>query len=194
MNILQNILQRIITFIQFILVFIYLIFDEIIWDRLIVPIYRYISSLKILHTLEHKLLATDRHIIVVLFIALFAIVEILGIVAAGIALSGNVILGVVLYLGKIPIAAFTFWMFGVVKSQLMTFGWFNISYDKMEAMISWIKSTNAHKTIMSKLHNIKIHIKNILSLINEQLPNSKNGFIEKTKLIYIIIKKNISKK
>lgn len=193
MKIFQSIFKQIITIIQFVLVFIYLIFDELIWDRLIVPINRYISSLRILHTLEHKLLITNRHLIVVLFIGLFAGVELLGIFAAGVALGGNVVFGIILYLAKIPIAAFTFWMFGVVKSQLMTFVWFKISYEKMEEIISWIKSTNAYKIIISKLDDIKLRIKDILSLIKEQLSNSKNGFIARTKLIYTIIKKTLHK-
>jgi hypothetical protein len=193
MNILQIIFTRIITIFQFILVFTYLIFDELIWDRLIVPINRYISSLRILQTLEHKLLATNRHILVVLFVGLFAVVELVGIVAAGIALSGNVVVGIILYLSKIPIAAFTFWMFGVVKPQLMTFGWFEISYEKLEEIIAWIKYTNSYKIIMSSLYNIKSKIKVIFALIKEQLPDSNGGFIARTVLIYTIIKKTINK-
>jgi hypothetical protein len=193
MKILQIIFNRTIAIIQFLLVFVYLIFDELIWDRLIVPINRYISSLKLLHSLEQKLLITNRYAIVVLFVGLFVVVELVGIVAAGIALSGNVVIGIILYLSKIPIAAFTFWMFGVVKAQLMTFGWFKLSYEKLISAIWWIKSTNAYKIIMLKLHTLKSKIKLIFSLIKEQLPQSKGGFITRTVLMYTIIKKTINK-
>lgn len=193
MKILQIILNRIITILQFILVFTYLIFDELIWDRLIVPINRYIASLRILHTLEQKLLTTNRVTIVILFVALFVIVELVGIIAAGIALSGSLVVGIILYLSKIPIAAFTFWMFGVVKPQLMTFGWFELSYEWLMSAILWIKSTNIHKIIMSRLHNIKFKIKVIFALIKEQLPQSRGGFVARTVLMYTIIKKTINK-
>jgi hypothetical protein len=193
MKILQIILNRTITIFQFLLVVVYLLFEELIWDRLIVPIDNYISSLKILQSLEQKLLATNRVVIVILFVALFVVVELVGIVAAGIALSGNVVGGVLLYLSKIPIAAFTFWMFGVVKIQLMTFGWFKLSYEKLMSAIEWIKSTSAYKTIMLRIHNLKLKIKAIYKLIKEQLPQLNGGFIEKTRLIYTIIKKNINK-
>lgn len=193
MKTLQIILNRTITIFQFLLVIVYLLFEELIWDRLIVPIDNYISSLKILQSLEQKLLVTNRVVIVVLFVALFVVVELVGIVAAGIALSGNVVGGVLLYLSKIPIAAFTFWMFGVVKTQLMTFGWFKLSYEKLMSAIEWIKSTNAYKTIMLRIHNLKLKIKAIYKLIKEQLPQLNGGFVAKTRLIYTIIKKNINK-
>lgn len=193
MKTLQIILNRTITIFQFLLVVVYLLFEELIWDRLIVPIDNYIASLEILQSLEQKLLVTNRVVIVILFVALFVIVELVGIVAAGIALSGNVVGGVLLYLSKIPIAAFTFWMFGVVKAQLMTFGWFKLSYEKLMSAIEWIKSTNAYKTIMLRIHNLKLKIKVIFALIKEQLPKSRGNFIARTILIYTIIKKNINK-
>jgi hypothetical protein len=68
-------------------------------------------------------------------------VETVGIVAGGLIVSGKLLIGIGLYLAKIPIAVFTFWMFKVVKLQLMTFDWFRASYDMLERILDFIKNS-----------------------------------------------------
>jgi hypothetical protein len=140
-NFFKNILNKLLLFLQFSLVFLYIIFEEIIWDLIAVPVYRFLESFNVIQKLDIRLRSANRYVILIVFILLFVMVETVGIVAGGLIVSGKLLIGIGLYLAKIPIAVFTFWMFKVVKLQLMTFDWFRASYDMLERILDFIKNS-----------------------------------------------------
>jgi len=95
----------------------------------------------------------------VLFLALFTQVELLGIFALKLIGTGKVIAGMTLYAGKIPVAAFTFWLFRVAKEKLMTFGWFKQAYDIVISIIERIKLSAIHQSIAVRLKAVKEWLK-----------------------------------
>jgi len=151
--------NKLISLLQLILVIIYIIFEELIWEGIAKPIYEAIHSLKILQKVETKLQDVNPSVILVLFVVLLAIVEIFGIYAGILFVSGKILLGLGLYLSKIPIAAFTFWLFRVTEDKLMQFGWFKWLYEKMMAGIAWLKSREIYKETMERLKSFKVTIK-----------------------------------
>ncbi len=74
-------------------------------------------------------------------------------------LEGKVLHGALIYAGKIPIAAFTFWLFRVSKSQLLEFAWFEKSYLWTMALIEKLKSSEVYINIKAKATEIKSYLK-----------------------------------
>jgi hypothetical protein len=180
--------NKIISLLQLILVLIYIIFEEIIWEGVAKPIYEAIHSLEILKKIEIKLQTVSPSVILVLFVGLLSIVETFGIYAGILFVSGQVMLGLSLYLSKIPIAAFTFWLFRVTEDKLMTFAWFKWLYDKMMSGIDWLKSRQVYIATMQRLNRVKTKIKHALKKIKEKYFSNEGTFTLKIKRIYKMIK------
>ena len=73
--------KKILNIFLTIFVFSYIIFEELIWERLAKPIFSYISTLELFRDLEPKILALNSYIILFIFLIPFVIVELLGIYA-----------------------------------------------------------------------------------------------------------------
>jgi hypothetical protein len=147
--------RKFINILLTVLVFIYLVLEELVWERIAEPIYEFIRELKVLHKVELVILKLNRYTLLVFFLALFAIVELLGIIAIGLFAEGQVLIATVVYIGKIPIAAFTFWVFKVAQDKLLTFAWFKFCYEKMLAVLLKIKTSAVYLNIKTKMAGMK---------------------------------------
>jgi hypothetical protein len=152
---LKKIAQHLLIVIQFILVFLFILFEEIIWEGLAEPIYRKIESLRITQRVEKLLQGFNSHILLVLFMVLLLGVEGAGLLAGFFFVKGYILFGLLLYIAKIPIAGFTFWVFKVSKKKLLRFGWFNWAYEKLMAGIEWLKETEIYQTSREKMTMLK---------------------------------------
>jgi len=181
---LSGIKYKLIVILQLLLVITYIIFEELIWEGIAKPIYEAIHALKILQRLEAKLKYFNPSMILIIFIHLFAIVEAFGIYAGVLFVSGQMFLGLVLYISKIPIAAFTFWLFRVTEDKLMQFGWFKWVYEWIMRAIDWIKTSEIHRKTLEHLVQTKRSIK----VFKEKYFSGKSPFIEKMKQLYTRLK------
>jgi len=161
MSIIRKILNKMIILIQLPLVLLFIIFEEVIWEGIARPIYVKIKSLKILKKFERVLENTHRGVILSLFIVIFTIVETAGIMAGVLFIKGQILFGLGLYLTKIPIAGFTFWLFKVTKSKLLSFGWFEWIYNKMMIFFSWLKGKDIYIDTIIIVKSIKEYLKYI---------------------------------
>jgi hypothetical protein len=177
---LSAIKHKVIVLLQLLLVIIYIIFEELIWEGIAKPIYEAIHALKILQRLEAKLEDLNPVMILVIFILLFAIVEAFGLYAGMLFVSGQMVLGLVLYLSKIPIAAFTFWLFRITEDKLMQFGWFKWVYEWIMKAIDWIKSSEIHQKTVAYMVQFKMRIK----VFKEKYFSGTSPFLEKMKQLY----------
>ena len=159
MNFLQKIAQRLLLVLQFILVFIFILFEEIIWEGIAKPIYEKIQSLKILQKLKSTIAHSNRYIILTVFLVLLLTVEAAGLLAGVFFVQGYIVFGLALYMAKIPIAAFVFWLFKVSKTKLLSFAWFEWSYKKLMAGLAWLKDLDIYKTTMEYISKLKSKIK-----------------------------------
>ncbi len=155
----KKIIHKIMLPVQLVLVLLFILFEETIWDGIAKPIYSYVRSLRLLKTLEHKLGLLDRRIVLVLFLLLFVAVEGAGLLAGVMMVQGLVVSATLLYLSKIPIAAFTFWMFRVCEEKLLSFGWFSWSYEKIILFVDWIKSIPIYKNTTQYAKQTKAWLK-----------------------------------
>jgi len=190
---LSTIKYKLISLLQLILVLIYIIFEELIWEGIAQPIYEAIHSLKILQKLEAKLQHVNPSIILVIFVLLLSVVEAFGIPAGMLFVSGQVLLGLGLYLSKIPIAAFTFWLFRVTEDKLMTFGWFKWLYDKMIGAIDWLKSRVMYVKTMERLKSVKEGVKKSIKVFKTKYFSKESPFMTKVKSLYKTIKASLKK-
>ncbi len=190
---LATIKNKLISLLQLILVIIYIIFEELIWEGIAKPIYEAIHSLKILQKVEAKLQHVNPSIILVIFVLLLSVVEAFGIYAGMLFVSGQVLLGLSLYLSKIPIAAFTFWLFRVTEDKLMTFGWFKWLYEKMMAAIDWLKSREMYVKTMERLKAVKERIKKVVKTFKAKYFSKESPFMTKVKSLYKTIKASLKK-
>ena len=179
--------QKIVNIFLTILVFIYIIFEELIWDRLAKPIFSYISDLELFRNLEPKILALNTYLILFIFLIPFIIIELLGIYAGILFVSGNILLGIVLYLSKIPVAVVIFWFFNITKDVLLQFRWLNFIYKNLILIIEKIKHCKIYVMIQHKASIVKDEIKKLFF-------TSKTDFKQKVIDIYKFLKDKINKK
>ncbi|CAA6810417.1 MAG: Unknown protein [uncultured Sulfurovum sp.] len=185
--------NRLISLLQLLLVLVYILFEELIWEGIAKPIYDAIHSLKILQKIEHKLQAANASVILFIFTVLLIIVEAAGIYAGMLLVSGQVFIGVVLYVSKIPIAAFTFWLFRVTEDKLMQFGWFKWLYDWLIRGIEWLKSRSVYKKTMQQLKAIKAVLKEMIQRFKLKYFSKESPFIKKIKDMYKTLKSSLKK-
>jgi hypothetical protein len=185
--------NRIISLLQLLLVLIYIIFEELIWEGIAKPIYEVVHALKILQKIEVKLQSVNPSVILVLFIVLLAIVEAFGIYAGMLFVSGQIILGLSLYLTKIPIAAFTFWLFRATEDKLMQFGWFKWIYERIMRGIEWLKSLQIYRDTMVRLKKIKKNLSLFKNEIKEKYFKEETPFVKRLKRYYKNIKESLDK-
>lgn len=190
---LTTIKNKLISLLQLILVIIYIIFEELIWEGVAKPIYEAIHALKILQKVEAKLQHVNASIILVIFVLLLGTVEAFGIYAGMLFVSGQVLLGLGLYLSKIPIAAFTFWLFRVTEDKLMTFGWFKWLYEKIMDAIDWLKSREMYVKTMERLKRVKAGIKKSVHAFKVKYLSGESPFMIKVKRLYKTIKASLKK-
>jgi len=184
-----NVKNRLISLFQLLLVMIYIIFEELIWEGVAKPIYSAIHSLKILQKLEVKLQSINAYLILVVFVSLLLLVEMFGIYAGMLFVSGQVLLGLLLYISKIPIAAFTFWLFRATEDKLMQFAWFKWLYERIMHIIAWIKSREVYISTMQRLKEFKQMFKRWKS----RFFSKESRFMLKLKKIYHSIKSTLRK-
>lgn len=177
-------LKKLINIVLTLLVFIYIIFEELIWESIAKPIYDYFHSLKILQKLQTYIEKLHRVIILIIFLLMFAQVELLGVVAAIMLAQGKAYTAVAMYVGKIPIGVFTFWMFKISREKLMTFGRFKSSYDYIMNIIDKIKDSDIYKNIKIKTNELRVNIKKL----NLKYFGNRSLFKERISRIYSRIK------
>ncbi len=154
-------LKKLINIALTLLVFIYIIFEELIWESIAKPIYDYFHSLEILQKLQTYIEKLHRVIILIIFLLMFSQVELLGIVAAIMLAQGKAYTAVAMYVGKITIGVFTFWLFKVSREKLMTFDWFKSSYDYIMSIIDKIKDSDIYKNIKIRTGELRVNIKKL---------------------------------
>jgi len=190
---LHAIKNRLISLLQLLLVILYVIFEELIWEGIAKPIYEFIHSLKMLQKVERKLQNVNASVILVIFLLLLIVVEAFGIYAGMLFVSGQVLLGLSLYIAKIPIAAFTFWLFRVTEDKLMEFNWFKWLYERIMRGISWLKSLEIYIEGMKRLVIIKGNVKATVKRFKERYLSKESPFITKLKYLYRTIKASLKK-
>ena len=186
----KRLLRRSVLLVQVVLVLIFIVFEEAVWETIAQPIYDYIRDLRLLQAVRQRLLRLNRYVLLVLFLVLLVSVEGAGLLAGVMAVRGNVLLGTLLYGAKIPIAAFTFWMFHATESKLLSFGWFKAAYEWIVSFFAWIKSREIYRETMHSLHRIKERLRRF----RQSRFSGENTVGKRFRRLYRLIKQTLFRK
>ena len=180
--------KRLIHLLLTVAIFFYILFEELIWETIARPLYTYIHSLELLQKLQQRLSRFPAWVLLILFLFIFAQVEVVGLLSALMLFNGYPFIAVMLYLAKIPVAAFAFWLFRISEERLLTIKWFAKCYDFVMEKIAWIQETEIYR-----------HIKTRAALLKEQIKQWKARYFPKGELkrkikrIYLQLKKVFKK-
>ena len=145
-----------------ILVIGYILFEELIWNIFAKPIYQYFKSLIVIEPLKKTFLEMNRYLLLAVFIFILLIAELAGVLAGFYFIEGYIFTGILVYLLKIPVAAFTFWLFDLTKHQLMTFDWLKTVYEWIMGTIDKLLSSAIHVYIKTRIMAIRLKLKQLL--------------------------------
>lgn len=167
--------KKILNIVLLFLVFIYIIFEELVWEKLAKPILNFISNLSLFKDFTPKILSLNSYFILIFFISIFVIVELIGLYAGILFISGHIFSAVFIYILKVPIAAFIFWFFNITKEKLLEFKWFNFLYNKLILMIEKIKNSSSYRLIKENVFSTKSRLKKKMSFIYKLLKKNKKS-------------------
>jgi hypothetical protein len=142
-----------------ILVIGYILFEELIWNVFAKPIFQYFKSLALLDSLKQTFLGMNRYLLLTIFMIIFVITEVMGFFSGYCFVNGYILMGLTVYASKIPIAAFTFWLFDLTKDKLMTFAWLKSAYDYIMGLIKKITQLPVSVYIKAKIKATKVKLK-----------------------------------
>jgi len=173
---------------QLVLILLFIVFEEIIWEGIAQPIYNYVHSLNIVKRLETHLAKVNAYVALFIFVTLLIIVEVAGLLAGVLFVKGQILVGGTLYIAKIPLAAFTFWIFKVTKFKMLSFGFVAWIYKRIIAFMNWIKDLETYQVLMQRLKTIKALLKSSFLAFKNRFFPKKSAFVEKFKQMYRAIK------
>jgi hypothetical protein len=132
------------------LILIYILFEELIWERAVVPVVGFISRFHLYCSfLEYIELRAGRFTVLILFIVPFVVGEIIGIMSGILAARLYLLSAVLLYMCKIPLIVVALAILQRGKKKLLTFDWFALCY-------GWV-ITQLEKLHQSQLYQ-QIHL------------------------------------
>lgn len=176
--------KKILNIILIILVFIYIIFEELVWEKFAKPIITFISKLQLFTKLIPRILALNSYVILIFFLSTFVIVELIGIYAGILFVSGHITSAIVIYILKVPVAAFIFWFFAITKDKLLAFRSFAFTYNSLMSLLSKIKNSSIYIMIKEKSYELKKSIK-------DRYFSTRSKFKKKAVYIYRFLKQKI---
>lgn len=179
-NVINEILKMLKKTIEVIAVILFLFFEKLAWEKLAVPFKVWISKLKISEKFGTWLKQRNVFTKFWFFILPLFVAEVMGIVSGSLIVSGSVLIGLGIYVLKIPVAGLTFWIFGLVKEDLLKLDWFETLYNLTIRFLNFIKSTEIYKRVTIRIRWVKIKFKSI---------SKGGGFMDELKNVY----NNISK-
>jgi hypothetical protein len=130
----------------------------------------------------------NRYLLLSVFISILAITEAMGFFSGYCFMNGYIFTGLAVYTLKIPIAAFTFWLFDLSKDKLMTFHWLETSYSYILGLIDKFVNSSLHVYIKAKIMAIRLKTKQLVSQYF-----GEKGFISSVKSHYQVFKPYVAK-
>ena len=140
----------------------YILFEELIWNVFAKPIFQYFKGLALLDSLKQTFLGMNRYLLLSVFIVIFLITEVMGFYSGYCFVNGSLLVGLTVYVLKIPIAAFTFWLFDLTKDTLMTFSWLKSAYDYIMGLIKKMVESSIAIYIKKQIGSVKEKLKALI--------------------------------
>ena len=169
------------VFAEILLVIGFILFEKVIWEQLVYPVKEAVSKLKLFVKFEAWLTTQNTITTLGFFLAPFIAAELLSIYSGGLIITGHILIGITLYIAKIPVAGIAFWIFSFSKEKLLSLDWFNTIYKLIIKGFDWVKSTKIYDRVQKKIEAIKKYLK--------ELKGQSDGFSVRFNKIYQDLKK-----
>lgn len=169
-----------------ILVVVFIVFEDLIWDTFARPVIRYFKRLALFDALKDTFLQMNRYILLTVFVGILAFTEVMGIAAGVTIVKGYVVYGVLIYALKVPIAAFTFWLFDLTRETLLQFDWLRITY---ECLMDWVDQITG-SAVYIRVREIARSVRNSISRLKARI-FGEESFFASLKSHYIYFKSRI---
>lgn len=139
------------------LIIFYILFEELIWEKAVAPIVRYVADFHIYRRfLDYVHLKAERWIVLILFLIPFGIGEIVGTASALMAAQLHLFGAAILYTLKIPLIVISLGILQNGKEKLLSYRWFALCYGWVMMQIDRLHSTHLYRQI----YIVSIRIRN----------------------------------
>jgi len=180
----KKILNTIVKVIEVFIVLVFIIFEELIWKTLGVPIKNFFNKLEFLDKFKKMVQTSSGYGSLGIFLIPFAVAEYLGIYSLSLMLTGSVFIGVLVYILKVPVAAIAFWLFAILKPKLLAIGWFKGLYELVMKAFNWAKNRSIYKEVMAMVRLYRMKVKSYIMKFK-----TKDGFLTEMGTIYDAVRK-----
>lgn len=141
------------------LILLFILFEDLIWNRIAKPIASFFIKIDAFKILAKIITALNKYVVLIIFLAIFIYSEFLTPISLGLIGNGMIIQGILVYLAKIPLASFSFWIFRLTEDELRTIKWFDYLYSKLQQFIAFVKNTKYFKNVKEFYLNAKEKMK-----------------------------------
>lgn len=170
-------LRRILNIPFVLLIFIYILFEEFIWNTAVKPVIRYIASFHIYQRfLDYVRLRAGRFSVLALFIIPFALGEVIGTLSAIMAAKLHLYSAALLYTMKIPLIVIALGILQNGKEKLLSFGWFALCYTWVIAQIDKLHASRLYQQVHITIIQTKSRFFNRSSYIKRWIIHIYNHF------------------
>lgn len=165
----KQILKNFIKGIFYILMTIYLLLEEYVWQVFVEKILAKLKQLKLYSKYISLIQLSNRYVILITFVLMFGLSEYLGIISLFYFAQLQIIFAIFLYSIKLALAALAFATLTETKEVLCSFKWFNYIYIKIVNFTIWIKNTQTYLNVKIFVKSLKDNIKLKLSKIRQYI-------------------------
>ncbi len=159
-------MKKLLKFIETVLILGFIFFEELVWYRFALPIYKKLQQLRLFARFDCYL-SNDAGSLSALLIFLlpFLAMELMAITAGHFFISGQLVWGVTFYIFKILMAIPVVSVFSAAKEKLLAYWFIDYPYQ----FINWAKNTHLYQAIVVKLQITKQQIKKQLIVLKTVL-------------------------
>lgn len=148
------------TFLTF-LIFLYILFEEIIWKSAVNPVIQYIVAFHFYRRfLDYVRFRAGRLSVLVLFMIPFAVGEVIGTVSALMAAQLHLVSAAALYTMKIPLIVISLGILQNGKEKLLSYRWFAVCYHWIMFQIEKLHNTPLYRQILIRIVRVRNRLKN----------------------------------
>ncbi|MDD2828072.1 MAG: hypothetical protein PHW18_00705 [Sulfuricurvum sp.] len=152
-----QILRRIRNIPFILLIFLYILFEEFIWNNAVKPIIHYIAAFHIYQRfLDYIQFRAGRFSVLILFMVPFAMGEVIGTASAFMAAQLHLISAALLYTMKIPLIVIALGILQSGKEKLLSFWWFAVCYKWVMAQIDKLHASRIYQQVKATT----LHLRN----------------------------------
>jgi hypothetical protein len=139
---------------------------QIFWELGFKKIKSSFAESKLAPYLEKKIQSFPNWLVLIIFGIPFILMEVIGVIAAGFFFSGNLYMGIFLYLIKVLLFVPINFILNVGKDQLMQIEWYKRRFLSIIAVLDWFKTSETYVRVHNFFENLSgyiIALKNLFS-------------------------------